>query len=235
MGWLLRVPSANMLRSKMACYNSSNSVNFIKQKKSKLNKYMPYQFSSVQFLSRVRLCDPMNRSTPGLPVHHQLLEFTQISILNSFFSPKSNKCWKVCQALMCMPGPAQGLGCSLSQASKFPRMAAAPTAPWHLLNLSRSFSLKKHFFPHDIEMRYNYILKSPTTACWLRKIYFTKCVASAWQPYSQLRVSLLMGGWPLMAWCIRPAPWFFLLPMLLQLGSGRALVTYIKNTFDTPM
>ena len=24
------------------------------------------------------LCDPMNRSTPGLPVQHQLLEFTQI-------------------------------------------------------------------------------------------------------------------------------------------------------------
>ena len=23
------------------------------------------------------LCDPMNRSTPGLPVHHKLLEFTQ--------------------------------------------------------------------------------------------------------------------------------------------------------------
>ena len=23
------------------------------------------------------LCDPMNFSTPGLPVHHQLLEFTQ--------------------------------------------------------------------------------------------------------------------------------------------------------------
>ena len=23
------------------------------------------------------LCDPMNRSTPGLPVHHQLLDFTQ--------------------------------------------------------------------------------------------------------------------------------------------------------------
>ena len=30
------------------------------------------QFSSVQSLSRVRLCDPMNRSMPGLPVHHQL-------------------------------------------------------------------------------------------------------------------------------------------------------------------
>ena len=35
------------------------------------------QFSSVQSLSCVQLCDPMNRSTPGLPVHHQLPEFTQ--------------------------------------------------------------------------------------------------------------------------------------------------------------
>ena len=26
------------------------------------------------------LCDPMNRSTPGLPVHHQLLEFTETHI-----------------------------------------------------------------------------------------------------------------------------------------------------------
>ena len=26
------------------------------------------------------LCDPMNRSTPGLPVHHQLLESTQIHV-----------------------------------------------------------------------------------------------------------------------------------------------------------
>ena len=32
------------------------------------------QFSS---LSRVRLCNPMDCSTPGLPVHHQLLEFAQ--------------------------------------------------------------------------------------------------------------------------------------------------------------
>ena len=39
---------------------------------------MPVQFSSVQSLNCVRLCDPMNRSTPGLPIHHQLLEFTQL-------------------------------------------------------------------------------------------------------------------------------------------------------------
>ena len=34
----------------------------------------------VKSLSRVRLCDPMNRSMPGLPVHHQLPEFTQTHI-----------------------------------------------------------------------------------------------------------------------------------------------------------
>ena len=38
------------------------------------------EFSSVQSLSRVRLCDPMNRSPPGLPVHHQLPEFTQTNV-----------------------------------------------------------------------------------------------------------------------------------------------------------
>ena len=38
------------------------------------------EFSSVQSLSRVQLCDPMNRSTPGLPVHHHLLEFTQTQV-----------------------------------------------------------------------------------------------------------------------------------------------------------
>ena len=35
-------------------------------------------FSSVQ--SCLTLCDPMNRSTPGLPVHHQLPEFTQTHV-----------------------------------------------------------------------------------------------------------------------------------------------------------
>ena len=42
------------------------------------------QFSSVQFSSVAQscptLCDPMNRSTPGLPVYHQLPEFIQIHI-----------------------------------------------------------------------------------------------------------------------------------------------------------
>ena len=38
------------------------------------------QFSSVQLLSHVRLCDPMNCSTPGLPVQHQLSESTQTHV-----------------------------------------------------------------------------------------------------------------------------------------------------------
>ena len=41
-------------------------------------------FSSVQFSSVAQSCptlsDPMNRSMPGLPVHHQLPEFTQTHV-----------------------------------------------------------------------------------------------------------------------------------------------------------
>ena len=42
------------------------------------------QFSSVQFSSVAQscptLCDPMSRSPPGLPVHHQLPEFTETHV-----------------------------------------------------------------------------------------------------------------------------------------------------------
>ena len=41
----------------------------------------PLFFCSAQSLSCVRLfCDPMDCSTPGFPVHHQLLEFTQTHV-----------------------------------------------------------------------------------------------------------------------------------------------------------
>ena len=43
-----------------------------------------YMVCSVQFSSVAQscptLCDPMNRSTPGLPVHHQLPESTQTHV-----------------------------------------------------------------------------------------------------------------------------------------------------------
>ena len=41
--------------------------------------YQFSQFSSVAQLCPT-LCDPMNHSTPGLPVHHQLPEFTQTHV-----------------------------------------------------------------------------------------------------------------------------------------------------------
>ena len=44
----------------------------------------PQKDYSVQFSSVTQSCptlfDPMNRSTPGLPVNHQLLEFTQTHV-----------------------------------------------------------------------------------------------------------------------------------------------------------
>ena len=41
-----------------------------------------FTFSSVSSVAQScpTLRDPMNRSTPGLPVHHQLLEFTQTHV-----------------------------------------------------------------------------------------------------------------------------------------------------------
>ena len=42
-------------------------------------KFTERQFNSVA-QSCLTLCDPMNRSTPGLPVHHQLPEFTQTQV-----------------------------------------------------------------------------------------------------------------------------------------------------------
>jgi len=43
---------------------------------------MFFKFSSVQLVTQScpTLCDPMNHSTPGLPVHHQLPEFTQTHV-----------------------------------------------------------------------------------------------------------------------------------------------------------
>ena len=46
---------------------------------SRIKKCIEIQFSSVA-QSCLTLCNPVNRSTPGLPVHHQLPEFTQTHV-----------------------------------------------------------------------------------------------------------------------------------------------------------
>ena len=59
---------------------------FPSEKIHKKNKHIKLfnntQFSSVQSVAQScpTLCDPMNRSMPGLPVHHQLPEFTQTHV-----------------------------------------------------------------------------------------------------------------------------------------------------------
>ena len=45
--------------------------------------FCSYLISSVQLLSCIQLCDPMNHSTPGLPVYHQLPELTKLMSIES--------------------------------------------------------------------------------------------------------------------------------------------------------
>ena len=52
------------------------------------------QFSSVA-QSCPTLCDPMNHSTPGLPVHHQLPEFTRLTSIESVMPS--------CHPILCGP------------------------------------------------------------------------------------------------------------------------------------
>ena len=63
-----------------------------------------FQFSSVQFSRSVvsTLCDPMNRSLPGIPVHHQLQEFTQTHVhrVNDTIQPSL-----LCRPLLLPPIP----------------------------------------------------------------------------------------------------------------------------------
>ena len=64
------------------------------------------QFSSVQSLSHVRLlchCDPMNRSTPGLPVHHQLLSSLKLMSIESVMP--SSHLILCCPLLLLPPNP----------------------------------------------------------------------------------------------------------------------------------
>ena len=56
------------------------NMNFILSKEISSKGSVSVQFTSVQSLSHVGLCNTMNLSTPGLPVHHQLPEFTQTHV-----------------------------------------------------------------------------------------------------------------------------------------------------------
>ena len=88
------------------------------------------QFSSVTHLC-LTLCDPMNHSTPGLPVHHQLPEFTQTHVhrVSDAIQPSHP---------LSSPSPPAPNLCSV--------MSKSFATPWivaHQAPLSMGFSRKK--------------------------------------------------------------------------------------------
>ena len=62
----------------------SNNVSLTLATQEFIDRKLEMRVSSVQFSSVTQSCltlyDPMNHSTPGLPVHHHLPEFTQTHV-----------------------------------------------------------------------------------------------------------------------------------------------------------
>ena len=87
-----RFPASRTLKGYI-CAVLSHYIHVICYSSQKTMKIPTYP-SSVQFSSVAQscptLCDPMNCSTPGLPVHHQLPEFTQTHVhgVGDAMSPK---------------------------------------------------------------------------------------------------------------------------------------------------
>ena len=71
--WWAAIYGVTQNRTRLKQHSSSSSSS------SSLYENRSVQFSSVS-QSCPTLCDPMNRSMPGLPIHHHLLEFTQTHI-----------------------------------------------------------------------------------------------------------------------------------------------------------
>ena len=69
-----------------------------------MNLWTAFRTNPIQFSSVTQLCptlfNPMNRSTPGLPVHHQLPEFTQTHVIESVM-PSSHLI--LCRPLLLLP------------------------------------------------------------------------------------------------------------------------------------
>ena len=66
--------SCDLSQQTIKQWYTSNAFTIFQRK-----NFLSVQFSSVA-QSCPTLCDPMNRSTPGLPVPHQLPEFTQTHV-----------------------------------------------------------------------------------------------------------------------------------------------------------
>ena len=81
----------------------SSEFQFLKDIFSVLSLLPRIQFSSVT-QSCPTLCNPMNHSTPGLPIHHQLPEFTQTHVITMMVMPSSHLILS-CPLLLLSPVP----------------------------------------------------------------------------------------------------------------------------------
>ena len=87
-GWGTRTPNASWSGKKnlhIYIFSYSDLIKLSTNLNKKIIQYelwiftvYVYHFCSVQSISHVRLCDPMDCSTPGFPVHHQLPELVKL-------------------------------------------------------------------------------------------------------------------------------------------------------------
>ena len=81
-------------------HTQTHTVHNLLPIRTRLPSFQSVQFSSVAQLC-LTLCDPMNRSTPGLPVHHQLPEFTQTHVHRVVMMPSSHLI--LCRPFLLLP------------------------------------------------------------------------------------------------------------------------------------
>ena len=83
---LAGVPSTPVHTCRMSCLQSfpdckaGGDLNGLRQAYEKIFSSISYQSVQLVAQSCLTLCDPTNCSMPGLPVHHQLPEFTQTHV-----------------------------------------------------------------------------------------------------------------------------------------------------------
>ena len=90
-GWTWSTSQVLSLCTKyISCFNLLNHQHFLAST----------CFSSVQLLSHVQLCDPMDCSTPCFPIHHQLPELAQL-LPNESVMPSNHLI--LCRPLLLLP------------------------------------------------------------------------------------------------------------------------------------
>ena len=177
--------------------------------------------SSVHFSSVAQpcltLCDPMNRSTPGLPIHHQLQEFTQTYVhwVGDAIQPISSSVVPFSSCPQSLPASGsfpmsqlftcggQSIGVSASTS-----VLPMNTQDWSLLGwtgwislqskgLSRVFSnttVQKHQYQHSaffiVQLSHPYVTTGKTIAL-MRWTFIGKIMSLLFNMLSRLVITFL--------------------------------------------